>query len=85
MDWAFLWLMVFLKVPLIAALWIVWWAVRAEPAPADEDREDRRGDGGDHPRPRRPGPSRRGPHSGAAPRSPARVRARPRRTVPARR
>ena len=85
MDWGFLWLMVFLKVPLAAALWIVWWAVRAEPEPADEDRENRRGDGGDRPRPRRPGPSRRGPHAGAPPRSPSRVRVRARTTAPARR
>ena len=63
MTWGFLWIMLALKIPLVALLWIVWWAVRAEPEaeqPASDD------DGGikrpRHPRkpfPRRP---RRGPH-----------------------
>ncbi len=74
--WPVLWLFVALKVPLLGALWIIWWAVRQEPTAADEDP----GDGGsrrepDHPRPRRPGPSRRGPHAARPPGSPRRVRA----------
>ena len=30
-----LWLFVALKVPLCAALWIVWWAIHQEPAPEE--------------------------------------------------
>jgi hypothetical protein len=74
--WPIFWLFVILKIPLLAALWIVWWALRAEPAPADEDRADDDGRGPDHPRPRHPGPSRRGPHSSPSPPAPSRVRAR---------
>jgi len=71
---AFLWMMLVLKIPLLAALWIVWWSVRAEPEPREEaETED---DGGSpHPRPRRPGPARRGPHGHPTPSSPRRVRA----------
>jgi hypothetical protein len=71
----FLWLMVALKVPICALLYLVWWASRA-PEPADEDSQDwkRPRVPPDHPRPRRPGPTRRGPHGDPLPRSPARVR-----------
>ena len=65
---------VVLKIPIIAALWLIWYAVR-EPEPlADEgppgggsDREP------DH-RPRQPRPPRRGPHAGPPPAPPRRVR-----------
>lgn len=73
--WTFVWMMVVLKIPVGAALWLVWWASRApEPdaEPGDEPRRPRR----DHPRPRRPGPPRRGPHAGASPHPPARIRTR---------
>jgi hypothetical protein len=74
-TWGFLWLMFALKIPIIALLWIVWWAVRSEPEA--EERTD--GDGGSkykplHPRrpfPRRP---RRGPHGDPAPLAPPRTR-----------
>ena len=75
-GWMFLWLMVFLKVPICALLGLVWWASRAP-----EEADDTAGDwkkprvGPDHPRPRRPGPPRRGPHGAPLPRPPARVRA----------
>ena len=60
MGWTFVYLMVILKIPIIALLWIVWWAVRAVPDPADQPG----GDGGikDRPHPRHPRtPPRRGP------------------------
>ncbi|MGA2011912.1 MAG: hypothetical protein ABSH51_15510 [Solirubrobacteraceae bacterium] len=73
--WGFLWIMVALKIPLGAMIYIVWWAVRQtpeEPTPNDED-------GGTklrHRHPRQPFPRhpRRGPHGGPATRPPARVR-----------
>ncbi len=77
--WTFLWLMVFLKIPIVGLFLIVRWAVRQTP-------ETELGqDGGVGPRPgpvhphrprsRRPRPPRRGPHRGPAPASPPRVRA----------
>jgi hypothetical protein len=72
--WMFLWLMVALKVPICALLYLVWWASRP-PAPADEASEDwKKPREPDHPRPRKPGPTRRGPHGDPLPRPPARVR-----------
>jgi hypothetical protein len=74
-GWTFVWMMLILKIPVIAAIWLVWWAMKAEPEPVEDD-----GDGGTkvrpspHPptHPRRPG---RGPHGDPAPLpSPARVR-----------
>jgi hypothetical protein len=56
-----LYLFVFLKLPIVAACWIVWWAIKQ-----GGDTEDVRTDGGQprprrpHPRPRRPRPPRRG-------------------------
>ncbi|MDX6698414.1 MAG: hypothetical protein QOE65_1811 [Solirubrobacteraceae bacterium] len=77
MGWTFVYLMVALKIPIIALLWIVWWAVRATPDVAEAP-----GDGGvkDRPRPRHPrtpprrGPRRRDPHGAPLPASPPRVR-----------
>jgi hypothetical protein len=72
--WAFFWLAVVLKIPIVALLWIVWWAVKDPPlpeAPADEgggsDRDPR------HPRTSPPRPPRRGPHGDPAPSAPRRV------------
>ena len=72
--------MVFLKIPIAAMLGLVWWAVRQDPAndPASDDD----GGGSKHlpPRPRhphrtpRPRTPRRGPHGGAHPAPPARMR-----------
>jgi hypothetical protein len=75
-GWAFVYLMLVLKIPIVALLWIVWWAVRSTPE-TDEQRSD--GDGGPRrsPRhPRRPLPRhpRRGPHGDPAPLPPARTR-----------
>jgi hypothetical protein len=59
---------VILKIPVLFGMWLVWWAVRAEP-----EIEDAPGDAGDHSfgrwrrNPLRPrGPRLRGPHGGAA-------------------
>jgi len=76
--WTFLWLMVFLKIPIVALFLIVRWAVNQTPEP------DTRGEGGigplsrplhpHHPRGRLPRSPRRGPHGSRSPSSPARVR-----------
>ncbi|HEX3511665.1 MAG TPA: hypothetical protein VHT27_11275 [Solirubrobacteraceae bacterium] len=78
-TWTFIWLMVFLKIPIVALFLIVRWAVRQTPETAEGQ------DGGigprprprhpHHPRPRMPRTPRRGPHGTPSPPSPARVRA----------
>ena len=72
----FLWIMLALKIPLIALILLVWWAIKKRPEepPASED-----GGGGSKLRhPHRPQPSprlpRRGPHGGTPTPPPARVR-----------
>ena len=73
--WAMFWLILVLKIPIAALLYIVWWAIREPPVP-----ETDLGDGGagvsrdPHPRIRPPQPPRRGPHAGRAPDSPSRTR-----------
>jgi hypothetical protein len=80
--WTFLWLMLFLKIPVAALFLIVRWAVRQAPETMEPG-----GDGGigvdgprvgpRHPhRPRRrpPRPPRRGAHGEPAPLAPPRVR-----------
>jgi hypothetical protein len=77
--WAVFWLAVVMKIPIVALLLLVWYAVR-EPATPEQDRSD--GGGGSdrdpHPRPRHPRRPRRGPHAEPAPAAPKRVRARAR-------
>jgi len=86
MGWTFVYLMLILKIPIVALLLIVRWAIRAtpeesEPVPADEN-----GGSKTRPRhPRRPLPRhpRRGPHGDPLPLPPPRSRivvARARRT-----
>lgn len=62
MGWGFFWLMVVLKVPIAALLYIVWWAIKS----TDVDGTTETGDGGVKPSPHRPRvprrPRRRGPH-----------------------
>jgi hypothetical protein len=78
--WIFIWLMVFLKIPVVALFLIVRWAVRQTP---DEALPGQEGGIGPHPRPhhphhprsRLPRAPRRGPHGEPAPPAPARVRA----------
>ena len=78
MGWGFVWMMVVLKIPVIALLYLVYWAVKQTDAemelPSDggggSDRHPHRG------RPHRPRPPRRGPHAAEPPpRAPSRVRA----------
>jgi hypothetical protein len=56
-GWTLFFMVVILKIPLIAALWLIWYAIKAEPVPDEE------ADGGPRgPRrnpPRRPRPPRR--------------------------
>jgi hypothetical protein len=74
-------MMVILKIPIIALLTLVWWAVKQEPEPADEEPRERIRHRPDRPRkPRRPGPTRRGPHAAEPPPvPPKRIRARAKR------
>jgi len=68
-------MMVVLKIPVIALLCLVWWAVKQEPEPAGGDAREPLRRGPDHPRtPRHPRPPRRGPHAAPEPTPPARVR-----------
>jgi hypothetical protein len=70
----FVWLMLALKVPICALLYIVWWASRSpEEADSAGDWTPRR-HGPDHPRPQKPRPPRRGPHAEPPPRAPSRMR-----------
>ncbi|MBX5468758.1 MAG: hypothetical protein IRZ21_02545 [Thermoleophilaceae bacterium] len=71
MIWAFVFLFVVLKIPVIAAIWLCWWAGRD--APVDEGPGD---DGGSPPHPRSPLPRlpRRGPHGDPPLPAPARIR-----------
>jgi hypothetical protein len=73
MGWAMLYLFLFLKLPIAALAWIVWWAVHQ----TDEQETDPSEGGGGpprHPRPPLPRLPRRGPHKDAALPSPPRVR-----------
>ena len=62
MGWTFVYLMVALKIPIFALLYLVWWAVHQTPE------TEGTGGGGNvrprHPRPRRPRRRPRGPHGG---------------------
>ena len=70
----FIWMFLVLKIPLVAALWIIWMALKA-PEPVAEPEDDggsRRPD--PHRGPTVPKPPRRGPHSGQPLPAPPRVR-----------
>jgi hypothetical protein len=77
MTWTFIFLMVVLKLPIVALLLLVFWAIRQQPDNGDQQGDD---EGGSH-KPRHPRPPlqplpRRGPHHGARPPAPpSRVRA----------
>lgn len=81
MTWTFIWMAVVLKIPIVALLWLVWWAVREEPQPTADGRTEGGGDDGHPPSPRKPRPPRRGDHAEPAPLPPARIRARSRETT----
>jgi hypothetical protein len=77
MEWTFLYLLVFLKIPILFLLWLVWWAIHQSPESSEGSDG---GDGGSRrpsPHPHSPLPRlpRRGPHRTPAPASPPRVRA----------
>jgi hypothetical protein len=76
MTWGFIWMVVVLKIPIVALLWLVWWAVHAEPEPAADDASGGDGWDGHSPRPHKPRPPRRGDHAEPAPQPPARIRVR---------
>ena len=81
MEWTFFWLMVVLKLPVVAAIWLVWWAMKAEPEPSSEDDGGIKAPEPEPPQPpRRPLHPRRGPHGEPELPSPPRVRTK----VPAR-
>ena len=76
MDWAFIYLMLVLKIPIAALLLIVWWAIRSAP-----EQNERSADGGGgsktrrrHPRRPLPRHPRRGPHGDPLPLPPPRTR-----------
>ncbi|UTI64190.1 hypothetical protein NBH00_22985 [Paraconexibacter antarcticus] len=79
MDWTFVYLMVFLKIPILLLGWIVWWAIHNVDEEAVTDRQEGDDDGGigkpAHPRGPKPRPARRGPHPGTPP-APAPARSR---------
>ncbi|HEX6388778.1 MAG TPA: hypothetical protein VFZ89_05020 [Solirubrobacteraceae bacterium] len=84
MDVTFIYMMFVLKIPIVALLWIVWWAIHQTPEPEPTGRDDG-GTKTPHPRGPLPHPPRRGPHAEPAPASPPRVRsARTRKRVAAR-
>jgi hypothetical protein len=77
-GWTFFYLMVVLKIPIVALLWIVWWAIRQTP---DPEPGGTGGDGGSpvraagrHPRGPLPRAPRRGPHGGGSAPAPPRTR-----------
>jgi len=76
-DATFLFMMLALKVPIAALIWLVWWAIKQEPETAGDPGD---GDGGTkrapprHPRPPRPRRPRRGTHGDPPVPAPARVR-----------
>jgi hypothetical protein len=78
-----LWMMLALKVPIAALLYLVWWASRS-PADAEPEQRDWRPlRPPSHPRPRQPRPPRRGPHAEPEPAPPKRTRTVARSQTPA--
>jgi hypothetical protein len=73
-DWTFVYLMVALKLPIAALLWLVWWAVHAVPEPEVGSQDDGGVRKPRHPRPPRTPRPRRGSHADPPPPSPARTR-----------
>jgi len=81
----FIFMMLVLKLPLAALLYIVWWAIKSTPEVegSDEGGGAKRWPHGPRP-PRTPHPPRRGPHAAPEPQPPRRVRVEsrtPRRTL----
>ena len=76
MTITFIWLMVILKIPIIALLYIVWWAIHQDTDTMDVPRSGSPMPLTPHSHPRRPLPRlpRRGPHGGARLPAPPRAR-----------
>jgi hypothetical protein len=77
MDWAFIYLMFVLKIPIVALLLIVWWAIRSAPEQTEpEGADDTGGSKARRRHPRKPLPRhpRRGPHGDPLPLPPPRTR-----------
>jgi hypothetical protein len=74
MGWTMLYLFVALKIPILAAIWLVYWAVKQEPDPSEDVRDDGGSKPRPHPIPRLPRTPRRGPHADPEPAAPPRVR-----------
>jgi hypothetical protein len=77
MGWTFVYLMLILKIPIVALLTIVWWAIRSTPEESTAERADDGGGSKTRPRhPRKPLPRhpRRGPHGDPLPLPPPRTR-----------
>jgi hypothetical protein len=77
MGWTFVYLMLILKIPIAALLWIVWWAIHSTPETEPEkNADDSGGSKTRHRHPRKPLPHhpRRGPHGDPLPVPPPRVR-----------
>ena len=51
--WGIVWLAIALKVPIVALLWLVWWAIKDPPVPEPEDGGGGSPDRDPHPHPRR--------------------------------
>jgi hypothetical protein len=78
MGWTMLYLFVFLKLPLMALFYLVWWAVHQtgdEVPEAGEGGSPREPQPRPHDHPKLPRAPRRGPHGDPAPQAPQRVRA----------
>jgi hypothetical protein len=76
LGWAFFYLMVVLKIPIVLLGYIVWKAIHAVPEAEPEETPADGGGGTSHPREPKPRPPRRGPHGEPLPLPPQRVRAR---------
>jgi hypothetical protein len=76
MDWAFIYLMLVLKIPIAALLLIVWWAIRSAPEQTEPSADDSGGPKTRRRHPRKPLPRhpRRGPHGDPLPLPPPRTR-----------
>jgi hypothetical protein len=72
--WGFLWVMLALKIPLAMLLYIVWWAIHAQPEPVAGDNDGGIGDRAGGPHRPRSGPRRRGPHGDSLVPPPPRTR-----------
>jgi hypothetical protein len=70
----FIWMFVVLKIPVIAALVLIWYAIREPDPVVDEDSDGGGSDRPPDPRTWRPRPPRRGPHAAPPPPAPPRTR-----------